>query len=201
MTKVICIAHQKGGVGKSTLALNLYNGFQNTLKVCLIDADPQGSLVGLKSILEELNIEQFQKNIDKHKVDNDLIIIDTPPYLSAQLPELFISSDFVLIPTKAGFFDLMAAKSTIAMFSNALKIKTTIKAGIVFNMVRHNSSISKELRDLILNDNVPILNSIISERVSYTRSLISGGIFNSTDEKAKTEIVNLADEILINLGI
>jgi chromosome partitioning protein len=41
--------------------------------------------------------------------------VDTPPYLSNRLNELFTYSDYVLVPTNAGFFDVMAIKSTLAL--------------------------------------------------------------------------------------
>lgn len=202
MTKVICLAHQKGGVGKSTLSLNLAYCFQNGLKVGLMDADLQGSLNSLKIMTDGIELLPFEKELSNiHENKMDIVIIDTPPYLSSSLPGLFLHSDLVLIPTKAGFFDMMAIKATIAMVKEAMLKKNKIKSGIVFNMVKPNSSISKELRGLIDGGPIPILNSIITERVSYTRSIINGGVFNTNDEKAKIEVIDLADELLRMLGL
>jgi chromosome partitioning protein len=103
MRKIITIAHQKGGVGKSTLALNLAVCFQDQLNVALVDTNLQGSLYHSKEVLPGLAVlaqDQLQKIKD---LQYDLIIVDTPPYLSNKLPELFSLSDFILIPTKAVF--------------------------------------------------------------------------------------------------
>jgi chromosome partitioning protein len=202
MSKIICIAHQKGGVGKSTLALNLAYCFQNGLKVGLVDADLQGSLTGLKFMVDGINLLPFEDDFTKFNLGSyDLLIIDTPPYLSSKLPELFLNSDFILLPTKAGFFDLMAIKATLEMVKVAKRKKKELKSGIVFNMIKPNSSVSKEMKGLINNESIPVLQSVITERVSYIRSIIDGGVFNTNDEKAKTEVTNLADEILRLLGI
>jgi chromosome partitioning protein len=131
----------------------------------------------------------------------DLILVDTPPYLSNRLPELFLQSDFILVPTKAGFFDMMAIKSTLALIQDTLKILPDLKSGIVFNMIKSSSSITSEIRSLTKDFSIPVLKSIISDRVSFTRSAISGGVLETNDEKAKYEIISLADEILSQLGL
>jgi chromosome partitioning protein len=200
--KIISISTQKGGAGKSTLALNLAYCFQTSLKVGLVDTDLQGSLTGLNLMVDGINLIPFKDDFSLlTNSSNDIIIIDTPPYLSSKLPELFLLSDFILIPSKAGFFDLMALKSTLKMVNEAKERRSDIKAGIVFNMVKHNSSISTELKGLIEHETIPVMNSVITDRVSYTRSVIDGGVFNTSDEKAKIEVTNLADEILRNIGI
>uniref|UniRef100_UPI00374D87BB nucleotide-binding protein n=1 Tax=Mucilaginibacter sp. TaxID=1882438 RepID=UPI00374D87BB len=51
MGKIITVAHQKGGVGKSTLAMNLAVCFQDQLNVALVDTDLQGSLYQIKDEL------------------------------------------------------------------------------------------------------------------------------------------------------
>ena len=48
---------------------------------------------------------------------------------------------------------------------------------------------------------MPVLETTIAERVSYIRSFVTIGIFNTEDEKAKDEISQLADEILTRLGL
>ncbi|MEZ2337310.1 MULTISPECIES: ParA family protein [unclassified Mucilaginibacter] len=196
MAKIITLAHQKGGVGKSTLALNLALCFKDQLSVALIDSDLQGSIYHLKEDFPELDILAPEKISELSKLDYDLIVVDTPPYLSNRLNELFTHSDYVLVPTKAGFFDVMAIKSTLALvrFSQAQNQK--LKAGIVLNMIKPRSGITTEVVGLLSTLGTPLLKARVFDRVSLARSSMTSGILKSTDEKAIQEITALAEEIV-----
>lgn len=196
MGKIITIAHQKGGVGKSTLALNLAVCFQDQLSVTLVDTDLQGSLADLKNDLTAVSIIQEDDFEKIKRLQQQLIVIDTPPYLSNRLPDLFQISDYVLIPTKAGFFDVMAIRSTIALVKEAQKKHKKLKAGIVLNMVKPRSGVTGEVQELLKSFDMPVLNTIVYDRVSFTRSPITGGVLSGDDSKAKEEITALAEEIV-----
>ena len=196
MGKIITIAHQKGGVGKSTLALNLAVCFQDQLSVALVDTDLQGSIADLKDNLLELSIIQEDNFENIKQLDHQLVIIDTPPYLSNRLPELFLISDYVLIPTKAGFFDVMAIRSTIALVKEAQKKHGRLNAGIVLNMIKPRSGVTGEVQELLKSFDMSVLNTVIHDRVSFTRSPITGGVLTGEDSKAKEEITGLAEEIV-----
>ncbi|MFD2866781.1 AAA family ATPase [Mucilaginibacter antarcticus] len=196
MGKIITIAHQKGGVGKSTLALNLAVCFQDQLTVALVDTDLQGSIADLKNDLPELSIIQEDNFKKIKKLEHQLIIIDTPPYLSNRLPELFLISDYILIPTKAGFFDVMAIRSTVALVKEAQLKHTKLGAGIVLNMIKHRSGVTGEVQELLKGFDVPLMNTIVHDRVSFTRSPMTGGVLSGEDSKAKEEITALAEEIV-----
>lgn len=196
MAKIITVAHQKGGVGKSTLALNLATCFQGELSVALVDIDLQGSIADLKDDFPELAIiteDQFEQI---QKLSYDLIVVDTPPYLSSRLPDLFQISDYVLVPTKAGFFDVMAIRSTLQLIEEAGKKHKTLKAGIVLNMVKPRSGVTGEVQDLLRSLSVPLLKTIVHDRVSFTRSPLTGGVLSGEDPKAKEEITSLVEEIV-----
>lgn len=200
MPKIITIAHQKGGVGKSTLALNLAACFMHNLKVALVDTDVQGSISELKEDLPELSILLIEEFDKIQELEFDLIIIDTPPYLSNRLPELFKISDFVLIPTKAGFFDVMAIRSTIALVNKAIKEKPNLKTGIVLNMIKPRSGVTGEVKELLRSFDTVLLKTIIHDRVSFTRSPMTGGVLSGDDNKAKEEITSLAEEIVNHIS-
>lgn len=196
MGKIITVAHQKGGVGKSTLAMNLAVCFQDQLSVALVDTDLQGSLLQIKYDLPGLAVVGKDQLQDIKNLDYDLIIVDTPPYLSNKLPELFSLSDFILIPTKAGFFDVMAIRSTIALVNDAQVKNPDIQAGIVMNMIKPRSGITKEVSGLLEDMATPVLKTLIHDRVSIARSSITAGVLQGSDAKAKSEITSLAEEIV-----
>ncbi|SDE01575.1 plasmid segregation oscillating ATPase ParF [Mucilaginibacter pineti] len=196
MAKIITIAHQKGGVGKSTLAINLALCFQDQLSVALVDTDLQGSLYHSRDDFPKLVIIGADTLADIEKLAYDLVIVDTPPYLSNKLPELFLHSDFILVPTKAGFFDVMAIRSTIALIQEAMAKSAGIRAGIVLNMVKHRSGITTDVRGLLETLDVQLLTTVIHDRVSIARSPMTGGVLQSGDQKAKDEVTSLAEEIV-----
>jgi len=196
MAKIITVAHQKGGVGKSTLAMNLALCFQDQLSVALVDTDLQGSLYHIREDFPNLAIIGVDKLDDIRHLKYDLIIVDTPPYLSNRLPELFHQSDFILVPTKAGFFDVMAIRSTIALIQEAIAASPGLKAGIVLNMIKPRSGITADVVELLGQMEIGLLQSVIHDRTSIARSSMTGGVLNSRDTKAKDELIALADEVV-----
>lgn len=193
--KIITIAHQKGGVGKTTLALNLAYCFSEDLRVGITDTDLQGSISDIKQFLTGIDLVPLDKIQKREDLPYDVIIIDTPPYLTDKLNEIFLLSDFVLIPTKAGYLDALAVKATIALFDEAKKKKPVLKAGVVLNMLTR-TNLNDEVKEILDGYTLPVLNTRINQRVSYARSPITNGVFASEDEKAKNEIVDLASEII-----
>ncbi|MCK8496030.1 ParA family protein [Spirosoma sp. RP8] len=197
--KVITIAHQKGGVGKTTLSINLAFAFADSAKVAIVDADLQGSVSDLNEYLTGLDVVPLDSLLKGNLTGYDLVIVDTPPYLSNRLSELFALSDFVLVPTKAGILDAMAIRATIALLRQSMDLKPALKAGIVLNMVLPRTSITEEVKEILSGYRIPVLSSAISQRVSYTRSPVTQGVFGLDDSRAKEEIISLAGEILDSL--
>jgi len=197
MPAIITIAQMKGGVSKSTIAFNLTFLFAETLKVAVLDTDLQGSISHLLEENENINIITFPDKIEMlRSVSADIIIIDTPGYLSAQLPALLKISDLIIVPTKTGFWDYNALKSMIVLINEALIYKPSLKWGVILTMVNPQAKLSKEITSLLKDLEAPMFKTQITQRVSYVRSLIMGGILKSDDLKAKYEIINLADEVI-----
>lgn len=195
MAKIILITHQKGGVGKSTLAFNLAQNISASAKVAMIDMDLQGSLAQLKNVVTSFDIIPLQDEVDSIvKLEYDFIFIDTPPYLSNHLSKLIQTADLVLIPTKAGILDLLAIKSTIDLIENEGKINKTM---VVFNMVKANTTLTLDILIGLAEYNVKIAETHISDLVSFTRSVLVGGV--RTDKNAQKQLDNLTKELLKSL--
>lgn len=197
--KTITVAHQKGGVGKTTLALNLAYCFADSARVVITDTDLQGSINSLGDLVTGIDLVSPDEVLAGRVKDYDLLVIDTPPYLTNRLPDLFAISDYVLVPTKTGVLDIMAIRATIALLNQSMKKRPQLRAGIVLNMVMPRTSLTAEVKEALQEYDIPVLPTLIHQRVSYARSPITAGVFQSDDEKAKDEIQSLATDILNHL--
>lgn len=191
MAKIILITHQKGGVGKSTITYNLACNIRENAKVCIIDMDFQGSLINI-SELSEVPIFNADKLNETIKSDYDFIFIDTPPYLNEKIVDLCNISDVIIIPTKAGVLDLLAIKSTIDIIKQA---KSEKKALIVFNMIKPNTTLTKEIKSQLQEYNIKVSKNMLSDLVSFSRSVLVNGV--EENHNAQKQIDNLTKEILM----
>jgi len=195
MPKIILITHQKGGVGKSTLAFNLAQNISSNAKVAVLDMDVQGSLSQLQDLVSDFEIIPYQDKIEAIKdLEYDFILIDTPPYLSNHLSKLIQIADLIIIPTKAGFLDLLAIESTINLIKTEDKIA---QAMVVFNMIKVNTTLTIDILIGLEEYNIRIANTHISDLVSITRSVLEKGI--KSDKNAKKQLDNLTKEVLTAL--
>lgn len=195
MPKIILITHQKGGVGKSTLTFNLAQNIAANSKVAVLDFDLQGSLSQLEELVTDFKIIPYQDKLESiSELQYDFIFIDTPPYLSNHLAKLISISDLIIVPTKAGILDLLAIKSTLAIIEQE---KRTMDTLVVFNMIKPNTTLTLDILIGLEEYNVKIANTLISDLVAFTRSVLLKGVSN--DKNAQKQIDQLTEEILTKL--
>lgn len=135
--RVLGIAAQKGGAGKTTLAVHLaVMAEEDGLSVVILDADPQGSAAGWwhrRAGETPIMVEATPDDIPAVKKDAaadgiDLLIIDTAPAHGSHIAAVARASDFMLIPTRPGVLDLDAIGPTVEIAT-----ATKAAAGIVLN--------------------------------------------------------------------
>lgn len=209
MPIIITVAHQKGGVGKSTLSTNLASYYRrNDIDAAVVDADVQGSITSLVATYGEENRfhdihliprNSFNNFSDLTALEEELLIIDTPPYLSSNLQEIFQISDYILIPTKAGVFDMFAIEGTLELVKDALKAHPQVQVGVVINMTSKAEKFRHEIREHLQAQDVDVLQAEVFKRIEFQRSLLNGSIFKSDDKKAIAEVTALGEEILAKL--
>lgn len=194
MGKIVLLTHQKGGVGKSTLAFNLAQNICQNAKVCIVDIDPQGSNASIKDIHDEFEI---LVNLDFKSIPSlphDFIFIDTPPYIIDNIEYLYNISDIIIVPTKAGIYDLLAIKKTL----EDIKSNDCLdKSMVVFNMIKPNTNIKEQAIENVKNYEVSIAKTIISDYVSFASSVMTKGVENH--RKAQKQLDDLTKEILIKI--
>lgn len=210
MALTITLAHQKGGVGKSTLATNLRGYFSSGgYKTVLVDIDPQGSLSKLSKTFAEQAGREAENVIDRSSFSDfkelsaliskyDIAIIDTPPYLSQELVEVFEITDLVLVPCKASPLDYLAIGDTLDLIRASRNNRQELLAAIVLTMTIAGTEFTGNIRRELEKTEFPVLQTEIGNRVAYMRSLlVSNTVIGGADnKKASEEIGRLGTELI-----
>ena len=211
LSKIITISQQKGGTGKTTLAVHLAMAFikYHNLKVAIIDTDPQGSLGKWFMIRSEKKVSnenltfktaslwgaQYESKTLKN--DHDIVIIDTPPKIESDARPSIEAADLVLIPMAASHVDFWA---TGAIVEIAKKANKKILAQI--NRSSKRSKLIDKTKDFIKSLDLESTQTIIGNRQIYTSSMGEGKTAVEKQRKgnAVDEIKKLSDQILNQLN-
>ena len=211
LSKVITISQQKGGTGKTTLAVHLAMAFikYHDLKVAIIDTDPQGSLGKWFMIRTEKKVSnenltfktaslwgaQYESKTLKN--DHDIVIIDTPPKIESDARPSIEAADLVLIPMAASHVDFWA---TGAIVEIAKKANKKILAQI--NRSSQRSKLIDKTKDFIKSLDLESTQTIIGNRQIYTSSMGEGKTAVEKQRKGNAidEIKKLSDQILNQLN-
>lgn len=209
MPLIITLAHQKGGVGKSTLATNLRGYFAGGgYKTALVDIDPQGSLSKLVATFSDQEGRDPENVIVRGSFDTysqliellspyDIAIIDTPPYLSKELEEVFEITNLILVPCKASPLDYLAIGDTLDLIRRTKERRPELIAAIVLTMTITGTDFTTSIRGELAKGDFPVLDTEIGNRVAYMRSLLRANtVLGDENRKAWEEIENLGNELI-----
>ena len=210
LSKVITIAQQKGGTGKTTLAVHLALAFikYHNLKVAVIDTDPQGSLGKWFMIRTEKKVSNdnltfktaslwgAQYESKTLKKDHDIVIIDTPPKIESDARPSIESADLVLIPVAASHVDFWATGAIVDIAKKANK-----KILIQINRSSQRSKLISKTNEFIKSLNLSATKTIIGNRQIFAASMGEGktAIEKQKKSNAVEEIKNLSEQILSEL--
>ncbi len=208
--KIITIAQQKGGAGKTTLAAHLAVAFaQNGSRVALLDIDPQGSLARFGQLrahykqavplaFHSLAGWRTEREIEKLAHDYDLIVIDSPPHAATE-PRLAIrAADLVLVPVQPSPMDVWACEPTID-----LCVAEQTAHMLVLNRMPSAGKLAKEMTDELAKLNVPLAKAALGNRVAYAAAMARGLGITEFEKRgnAAQELVALALESLQMLAL
>ena len=206
----IAILNQKGGSGKTTVAIHLAHGLSlNDYSVLLVDSDPQGSCRDWAAARDKeapftiigLDRPILHEQVPKLAANYDFIIIDGAPRVSALTRSAIMSSDLVLIPIQPSPLDIWAAHEVIELIKEASIYKPAIASAFLVNRKIANTTIGREVKDVLVEYEIPILESTISQRVSFAEALNSGNTVLEIAPKtlAAKEIHSLTSEIISSI--
>jgi len=204
MPKILTIAQQKGGAGKTTIAAHLAVSLAQTgRRVAIIDIDPQGSLTKWHDLRAQkfgagytgLNFVtssgwRVSGAISDLKGKADYVIIDAPPHTETESKSAIRESDLIIVPMQPSPTDLWATSSTMDFAKSE-----NIPAKVLLNRYNKLSKISKEVVKQI---NGSIFKNTIGNRVAFSSCFFNGVTVTESapTSPAALEIKNFVKEVL-----
>ncbi|MDO5528593.1 MAG: ParA family partition ATPase [Paracoccus sp. (in: a-proteobacteria)] len=208
--RIITIAQQKGGSGKTTLAVNLSTDLRaRGYSVALVDTDPQGSLgrwymerierSGEDEALEFSTSSAWGVSYESEKLKKrfDFVVIDTPPKIDSDLRPALRAADLVVIPVASSQVDLWATEGVLDL---ARREKAPVL--IVLNRTRPNTRLGAEIAAGAGDLGAEIATAQLANRVAYAETLGEGrGVIERAGARpAQDELRALTDEMLAILA-
>jgi len=204
---IVSFLNQKGGVGKTTLAINVAAVLaRHTHRVLLVDADPQGSALDWAAArtgeplfsVAGLPRASIHKELPTLAQGYDVVIIDGPPRVYDVARSAIMASDLVLIPVQPSPYDVWAAKEIVDLMNEASVFKPSLKSAFAINRKIVNTALGRDVVDALGGYPIPVLKAAICQRVVLAESAAQGQTVFETapDHPAGKEVVSLVREIM-----
>ena len=207
MGRVIAVAQQKGGAGKTMLAAQLAVALAEEGSVALVDIDPQGSLTiwgklrsAAPKAVQTIKMEtiagwRLANEVEKLKTAYDYVLIDTPPVIDSDARRAIRGADLVLVPLNPAPPDLWAAEGTLKLAAEEKR-----QTVLVFNRAPAASRLRKKLETEIAARGLTLLSVALANRAGYANAFADGlGITESSPTSVGAEELREAARALKNL--
>lgn len=204
---IIALVGNKGGAGKTTLAVNLAAGLARQQSVAMIDADPQGSALQWRAIAGDASAPpvaaaeaDLQRQAIKLLQDYRCVVIDCPPSVHApQTGAVLGFGDLALIPVQPSPMDLWANVHIEQSIEDARKVNPSLQTFLVINQLEPRTTLSRLVRDALSEIAFPVADTAVRRRAIYRASALQGkSVFDMgrRGADAAAEIDQLIQEII-----
>jgi chromosome partitioning protein len=203
---IIGVLNQKGGVGKTTIAVNLAAVFaRDGNRVLLVDADPQGSSLAWSAARESrppfaivgMPKPTLHRDLPEIARDYDVVVIDGAPRVNELGRAAIMASDLVIIPVQPSPYDVWATGDVVQLVTEAQVYKPDLKSVFVINRKIVNTAIGRDVGTALAEFGFPVSEVALCQRVIYAETAAQGlsVIETAPNGEAAREITRLAATI------
>lgn len=212
---IITISHQKGGVGKSTLAYNIALELARKHNVELIDLDVQQTVSAYNQIRGEMGqsplpvhifttpeqLEDYFESVG----DDTIVIVDSGGFDSSLNRFVILVSDFVITPVSSEFTEILGLQKYESILRELSEQSgSTIVTNVVLNKTNPNQKRFDEVNDFIKGSKYfRLMDSMMRRRVDFANSVAYGFSVRELDKKSEAtkELKDFIKEIKHKVGI
>jgi chromosome partitioning protein len=200
---IIVVAHQKGGVGKSTISFNLLVELSKDFTCRAVDLDAQKSLTIFNSkrekklnVLHVKNTTEFKELVNNNK---DLIIVDVAGIDSDLNRLALLAADLLITPVSDSEIELFGLMNFKRILQEVKQVREELKATVLLNRVHPRATASaEEIREFISNSSdFELFDTVLRDRADFKKSFGAGKsvVEYKKDGAAAAELKQLIKEI------
>ena len=190
---IIAVLTQKGGAGKTTIALHLAGELaKQGASVLLVDADPQGSALdwaeqrtrdGRQRLFGVVGLarETLHREVPDLARSVDHVVIDGPPRATALVRSAMLAAELVLVPVQPSAFDVWASQVVLDLVREATVYNPALRTLFVVNRRVVGTRIARDVRHAIGELKMPALEASLAQRVVFAETAGTGRLAAEID--------------------
>src|SRR3569623_1203289 len=206
--RVIAVINQKGGAGKTTVAMKLAAGLARRASAVVVDLDPQApatqwaaaGTMAFPATVKQLRIGASKPDLRKEFRAFDHIVLDCPPSVDPRATTFALqTSDVALIPVLPSPVDLCASLRLPQEIDEARKRSPNLRAFLLLNQIEARSALSAAMQEALAEFGLPVLQTPVRRRSIYkTAALEVGSVFQmgARGQAAAAEIEAIIEEVV-----
>lgn len=208
--KIVSVSGHKGGIGKSTVAINLAaEAVARGLRTLLVDADPQASILTWHASAARVTGQPLPTVVamgaDLHRADQlpqflpafDLVVIDGPAKLGdVQRAALWVA-DLAIFPCGPSAFEAWALGDSLSVLEAARQQRPELDAALLITRSQPRTALGRQAREMLQQTGVPVLKTTLAYRITYQEAAATGKSVSAyaPASEASREVRNLFDEV------